>query len=169
MRQPFVIRSQGFTLLEVLVYLAILIIVSTVAVSLIVSLDEVIDRYKVDTALYRSGTNVMEQVIVELRRGDDFDVANSILNNSATGTLAINNGATTTVISKVGNELVLTINGKQYGNLLQEPVTVTGFTVYKYATASGTLVRVKLDLSVTIESVTKNITLYGAAIIRGDI
>ena len=150
-------------------YLAILIIVSTAAVSLIISLDDVIDRYRVDTALYRSGTNVMEQVVVELRRGDEFDAVNSVLNNAATGTLAIMNGATTTVISRVGDELILTVNGEVYGNLLQESVTVTGFTVYKYDTASGTLVRVKLDLSVTIESVTKTITLYGAAIIRGDI
>lgn len=168
-RRPSLQRLQGFTLLEVLVYLSILIVVSTVAVSLLISLDTIIDRYRIDTALYRSGTNVMEQVVVELRRGDQFDVANSVLNNSATGTLAIINGATSTVISKVGNDVTLTINGEEYGNLLQEPVTVTGFTVYKYDTASGILVRVKLDLSATIGSVTKNITLYNAAVIRGDI
>jgi type II secretory pathway pseudopilin PulG len=169
MRRSFIIRTQGFTLLEVLVYLAILIIVSTVAVSLLVSLDDVIDRYRVDTALYRSGTNVMEQVVVELRRGDEFNVASSVLNTSATGTIAIDNGATTTIISRVGDEMRLTINGEEYGNLLQDPVIVTGFTVYKYDTTSGTFVRVKLELSATIESVTKTIDLYGGAVIRGDI
>jgi type II secretory pathway pseudopilin PulG len=162
-------RLAGFTLLEVLVYLSILIVVSTVAVSLLVSLDDIIDRYKVDTALYRSGTNVMEQVVVELRRGDEFNVASSVLADSATGTIAINNGATTTIISRVGDELRLTINGVEYGNLLQDSVAVTGFTVYKSDTASGTFVRVKLELTATAESVSKSIDLYGGAVIRGDI
>ncbi len=162
-------RIVGFTLLEVLVYLSILIVVSTVAVSLLISLDDIIDRYKVDTALYRSGTNVMEQVVVELRRGDEFNVASSVLNDSATGTVAINNGATTTVMSRVGDELILTVNGVEYGNLLQDSVAVTGFTVYKSDTASGTFVRVKLELTATVEAVTKTIDLYGGAVIRGDI
>jgi type II secretory pathway pseudopilin PulG len=169
MSENYKLRVAGFTLLEVLVYLAILIVVSTVAVSLLVSLDDIIDRYRVDTALYRSGTNVMEQVVVELRRGDEFNVASSVLNDSATGTIAINNGATTTIISRVGDELRLTVNGVEYGNLLQDSVAVTGFTVYKSDTASGTFVRVKLELTATVESVSKSIDLYGGAVIRGDI
>jgi type II secretory pathway pseudopilin PulG len=169
MSENYKLRVAGFTLLEVLVYLAILIVVSTVAVSLLVSLDDIIDRYRVDTALYRSGTNVMEQVVVELRRGDEFNVASSVLNDSATGTIAINNGATTTIISRVGDELRLTVNGVEYGNLLQDSVAVTGFTVYKSDTARGTFVRVKLELTATVESVSKSIDLYGGAVIRGDI
>lgn len=159
----------GFTLLEVLVYLSILIVVSTVAVSLLVSLDDIIDRYRVDTALYRSGTNVMEQVVVELRRGDEFNVASSVLNDSSIGAVAVNNGATTTIVSRLGDELILTINGEEYGNLLQDSVIVTGFTVYKSDTTNGTFVRVKLELTATVESVTKSIDLYGGAVIRGDI
>jgi hypothetical protein len=69
----------------------------------------------------------------------------------------------------VGDELRLTVNGVEYGNLLQDSVAVTGFTVYKSDTARGTFVRVKLELTATVESVSKSIDLYGGAVIRGDI
>lgn len=60
-------RLSGFTLIEVMVYLFILIIVSTASVGLLLSLDDFIYQYKVETALYRSGTNVLEPIVVALR------------------------------------------------------------------------------------------------------
>lgn len=162
-------KNQGFTLIEILVYLGIFLMVSTASVTLLLSLDDFIDQYQVETALYRSGTSIMEQIIVELRQADQYDAVNSVIENSSTGVLAIQNGAATTRFTKSGNALVLTKSGVSYGNLNTSNVTVTGFTVYRYVTATGTLVRIHLRLSATVDETTKTIDLYGGAVIRGDI
>ena len=157
----------GFTLIEMLVYLAIFMIVSTASVTLLLSLDDFVDQYQVESALYRSGTNVMEQIVVELRQADQFDAVNSIIETPATGVLAIQNGATTTRFTKSGDDIVLTKNGVSYGNVNTDNVSVVGFTVYRYTTAVGTLVRVHVQLSASVDETTKTIDLYGGAVIRG--
>ena len=162
-------RLKGFTLVEVIIYLGILSVISAGGVTLILSLDGVLAQFKVETALYRSSTNVLEQVVVALREGEDFDAANSVLNTPATGKLTILNGGVTTAFEKSGSDLNLTIDGLNKGDLLSQGVSVTGFTVYKYNTTVGTFVRVKLNLSATVEGVTKTITLYDGAVIRGDL
>ena len=150
-------------------YLSIFMIVATASVTLLLSLDDFVDQYQVETALYRSGTNIMEQVVVELRKADQFDTVNSVTANPSTGVLAIQNGSATTRFTKSGNNIVLTKSGVSYGNVNTTAVTVSSFTVYRYTTAAGTLVRVHLKLSSTIESTTKTVDLYGGAIIRGAI
>ena len=162
-------KNKGFTLIEMLVYLAIFMIVATSSVTLLLSLDDFIDQYQVETALYRSGSSIMEQVVVELRQADQFDVANSLTENSSTGVLAIVNGAATTRFTKSGDDIVLTKNGVNFGNLNSESVSVTGFTVYRYTSAAGTLVRVHLQLATSVDDTTKTVDLYGGAIIRGAI
>jgi Tfp pilus assembly protein PilW len=160
---------KGFTIVELLIYLAILMIVSIASVSFLISLDEFIDQYKIETALFRSGTNVLEQIVVELRRSNQLDVVNTVINDPAAGQLSIRNGATTTEFAKVGNQLQLTVNGVNQGSLTNETVIVTGFTVYQYSAGEGTLIRVRLELSGTTGTVTKDIDLYGGAIIRGSL
>lgn len=160
---------KGFTLVEVMIYLAILTVVSAGGVGLILSLDGVLAQFKVETALYRSSTNIFEQLIVAVREGEDFDAANSVLNTPATGKLTILNGGTITTFEKSGSDLNLTIDSINKGDLLSEGVSVTSFTVYKYDTTVGTFVRVKLGLSATVEGITKTLTLYDGAVIRGDL
>jgi len=166
MKKP-VQTTVGFTLIEVLVYLGILLVVSTASVGFLISLNDFITQYQLETALYRSGTNALEQIVVGLREADQFDAVNSVIDNTASGTLAVISGATTTTFAKVGSELDLRVNGVNSGNLMSEGVTVTGFTVYRYNTAAGQLIRVKLDLSATVDSNTKTISLYGSGVIRG--
>ena len=161
------LSKRGFTLIEMAVYLGILIFVSTASVALLLSLNGLIGQYRIETALYRSGTNTLEQIIVELRRANQLDVVNTTVNDSTAGQVSLVNGTTTTKFAKVGNELQMTINGVNKGDMTDDTTTVTGFTVYRYDTAVGTLIRVRLRLSATIGSVTKDTDLYGAAIIRG--
>ena len=162
-------KHSGFTLIEMLVYLGIFTVVSTASVTFLLSLDDFIDQYKVETALYRSGTNVMEQIVVELRQADQFDAGNSVIENPSTGVLAIQNGVATTRFTKTGSSIVLTKNGVSYGNLNTNDVSVTAFTVYRYITTAGTLVRVHVRLSASVDETTKTVDLYGGAIIRGAI
>ena len=66
--------QRGFTLVEMLVYLAIFTIITTASVAFLISLDKLIGQYEVETALYRSGSNVMEQIILGARQADQVDL-----------------------------------------------------------------------------------------------
>lgn len=161
--------SLGFTLVEILIYLAILLIVATGAVSFLLSLDDLIDQYTIETSLYRSGTSVMERILVTVRQGSEFDTTNSVINTPASGVLSINDDGVNTQFAKVGNELQLIDAGVNKGNMLSEEVIVEEFTVYQYDLGDGTLVRVRLDLNATVGGVSKDLVLYGGAIIRGEL
>lgn len=160
-------KKKGFTLVEMLVYIAILVSVATGAITFLISLDDLIDNYTVETALYRSGANVMEHVLVGLREANQLDSVNTVSLNSLTGALSLNNDGVNTRFVKVGDELQLTKAGVSQVNMLEGDVIVTGFTIYEYDTGAGTLIRVHLELTGTVESITKDINLYGGAIIRG--
>jgi prepilin-type N-terminal cleavage/methylation domain-containing protein len=161
--------QKGFTLVEVLVYLAIFVMVTTAATYLLITLNDVVDRYRVNTVLYRSGSSALEHMVVELRQANQFNTAGSVVNTAATGTLAVINNSTSTTFTKSGDELLLSINSVDYGNIVDDAVEVDGFTVYQYNTTVGTLVRLKLELTATVGSSTKSMTFYGGSVIRGDL
>jgi type II secretory pathway pseudopilin PulG len=163
-------RLKGFTLIEVLIYLSIFIIVSTAAIIFMVSLSRFIDQYKLETMLYRSGTNVMEQVVLAIRQADQIDLLNTIEDSPANGRLTLENTATTTSFTLDTGELSLDINGTDYGSLTGNNVTVDDFTVYYYDLTDAHFARVRLSLTATLNTGTsKSATFYGGGVIRGDI
>ena len=162
-------RQSGFTIVEVIIYLAIFIVVSISAVGLLLSLDDFINQYRIETALYRSGTNAMEQIILSIRQGDNYDPLGTIQHASSTGRVTLENSATTTRLSKEGDDLELQINGTDFGSVLESGVIVENFYVYPYTFSRGEFVRVQLDLSVTVGSTTKSASFYGGASVRGAI
>ncbi len=162
-------KNKAFSLIEVLVYLAILMSVATASVGFLLSLNGFIDQYRLETMLYRSGTNALEQILVALREADAVDAFQTIEDDPAAGMLTVTNSATTTAFTFTGNELLLAINGQNYGNLANEAVSVDDFTVYYYPYSNGEFVRVRLTLSATLDgsASSKSISLYGGAAVRG--
>lgn len=164
----FKIRSLGFTMVEMLVYLSIFTVVSTASVAFIISLDDFIDQYRLETMLYRSGTNVMEQIMLAIRQADNVDLFNTIEDDPSVGRLTVENTSSTTSFTLSSNELELEIDGFNYGDLTNDSVVVDKFTVYYYSVADVQFVRVRLALTATIDSLTtKSETFYGGGVIRG--
>ena len=161
-------RRKGFSLVEIIIYLGILSVLSIGSITFLISLSGFVKEYRVETALYRSTSNVLEQVEATLRQADTFD-ATSVTNDATNGKLVLKNGAVTTSYIRNGTALELWVGGVNKGNLLNNGVTVTNFTVYKYVTVSGAFVRVRLDLQGTVSGITKSVTLYDSSVIRGDI
>jgi prepilin-type N-terminal cleavage/methylation domain-containing protein len=157
----------GFTLVEMLIYLAIFTVVSTASIGFLLSLDEFIDQYRIETILYQSGTNSMEQIMLGIRQADEVDLTNTIVNTPASGKLAISHGTSTTIFTLNAGDLDLEIDGVDLGNLIQSDVTASEFTVYYYPLTNGDFVRVRLRLTATVGSMTKSLTLYDGAVIRG--
>jgi len=162
------LKQSGFTLVEMLVYIAIFMVISVSSVSLLLSIDDFIDQYRLETMLYRSSTNTMEQVMLAIRQANQIDLINTIQDDPLNGRLVVLNEATTTSITFNGGELILEINSVDYGDVTLGGVVVDDFTVYHYDLAVGNLVRVRLSLTATLnDGSTKSMTFYGGGIIRG--
>jgi type II secretory pathway pseudopilin PulG len=161
-------KQSGFTLVEMLVYLAIFMIVSVASVGFMLSLNNFINQYQVETTLYRSGTNIMEQVLLAIRQAEAVDLLNTTEDDPTAGALTLVNAATTTAFTFDGSVLAMSINGVDLGDVTTSSVTVESFTVYHYPLSIGEFVRVRLVLIGTIDGAfSKQITLYGGAKIRG--
>ena len=158
----------GFSLVEVLVYLAIFMVVATASVGFMISLHGLINQYRLETLLYRSGTNAMEQVLLTLRQAEQVNMLSSVFETPAAGVLVLENAATTTTFSLNSGALELIVNGNNYGDMTATAVTVDSFTVYHYPLAVGELIRIQLTITGTVDGVhTKQVTLYGGAKVRG--
>lgn len=162
-------KISGFSLVEVLVYIAIFTIVSVASVGFLFSLEDLIGQYRLETALYRSGSSIMEQVLLAVRQADTVDSLNTVEDSPTTGKLTVENVSTSTTFTLDAGSLKLSINGDDFGDLTSDDVTVNGFTVYYYPTVNDhQFVRVKLSVTATLNgSLSKSATFYGGAVVRG--
>lgn len=160
-------QQAGFTLVEVLTYIAILLVVTAGSLSVLFDLDEFIFQLRVQDELFTSGTATMERILTELRQAEAVVLAESEFASSTAGALGLDNGATITVFSLASSSILVEVDGEEQGAITGSNVTVEGFTVYRYTLTKGELVRVKLKLSSSIDDFEETLTLYGAATIRG--
>ena len=160
-------KQAGFTVIETLVYLFIFIVVSIAGTVFMISLNGLIDEYRIETALYRSGSSATEQILLAVRQADSVDLINTVSLSSTTGAIALQSTGTSTEIRKVGDELTLEINSTEYGNIVDAEVVVDEFTVFHYPLTIGEFVRFELVLTATIGSSTKTASFSGGGSVRG--
>lgn len=80
--QPTVDTKSGFSLLEMLIYMTLLLVVSVAAVSLILSLSKTVQSYHLEQSVMRNSTNVLEQLLVDIRAAHSVDTTNSVFNET---------------------------------------------------------------------------------------
>lgn len=156
----------GFTIVEFLVYITILMLVMASSVTFLFSINGVITQYRLETELYRGGTAVLEQVVLALRQAEEFNAGGSTLHPSTSGVLSVT-GDSTTEFARIGSQLMLSVDGVAYGDITSDVLFVDGFTVYRYDTTNGEFVRVELDLRASIGEQSRSATFYGGAVLRG--
>ena len=157
----------GFTLVEMLVYISIFVLIVTSSVGFLFSLDRLFDSYRAETLLYRTSSQVFELATLSIRQADEFDSFASIQFSTSTGRMAVVNTATSTSIAKVGDTLMLMVNGSSYGNLLPPEVVVDEFLVINYPQAVGDIVRLELELTATVGDTIRNERFYMSNTVRG--
>ena len=158
--------SSGFTLVETLVYLFIFILISSGAIGLLFSLNDLFVQYKLKQALLASGTTAMERILLEIREADSVLVADSVFASSTAGVLVLDKGVDTIKIDTDGGDLGLYKNNALEGVLHSGAIDLVGSTYYYYEQGGVTLIRARLDLSATAGSETETWSLTGGAIIR---
>lgn len=166
MMQRHIHNTRGFTLIEMLVYIAVLVLAVSAMVTLFLSLNTTLSRNQVERALAHTAQVALETMVRDIRAAETADttVANQL-------TLQTKGGATTTVFSLSGTGVTLNINSTNLGSLTSDEVTVEDLTFTKYehigTELETTLVRVALTLSVSTKAASSTRTYYSSAVLRG--
>lgn len=163
--------NQGYTLPEVLVYIVLFVIMSTLVVSMLLTMSKSFSEIRANRDLSRSGTSVMERIEREIQNAESIDTGNSTLGTSP-GVLMLNGhdsgGVARTVRFVIASgALRVYENDVDQGVISADPTTVTSLIFQSITTAKGTGVKVSLTLSDARGTQTRSESFYTTAALRG--
>ena len=159
-------RTQGFSLIEIMVYLSVLVLVAGALVTTFLSLDTVLVRNKTDRALTESARVSLERLVRDTRAAQAVNTGLSVFDDPS-GALALTQGATTTRFYVTGESLMLSVNGVELGPLTSSAVVVQSFVVTRYVASTTEMVRTALTLSASSKAASSTRTYYSSAVLRG--
>lgn len=159
-------RLRGFTLIETLVYMSVLVLVVGALVTTFLSFDTVLLRNKTERVLTKEAQSGLEFMVQAIRQSDAVNTGLSTFNSSP-GTLAITNGATTTRFYVSSGVLMMDQNGVALGPLTSDAVVLESLTFNHQTGSTSELVRVQMTLSAHNNAASTTRAFYGSAVPRG--
>lgn len=157
--------NNGFTLIEMLVYVALLILISTAAVASLISMTGSFQQQKAEQLVTRNATLVLERLLSDVRTATNVDLPGSTLEVSP-GELSLIHGATTTEYMLVGDELHVVTNGIA-SPLTDSAISVNSLQFFQYDNARTEFLRVAVTFSATAGPITHTQTFNVGAVLRG--
>ena len=158
--------AAGFSLVEMLFYLSLLVSVSTVCVAVLLSFKDNIASYQASQRVTNSAVTTLERLLVDVRAAEAVNVGASTLTTNP-GTLVLTDGATTTTYSVSDGAVSISVNGATVGPLTDATVVVDELRFFHYVNAETETVRVQLTLSATAGGMTVTERFGSSAVLLG--
>jgi len=164
--------KSGYTLVEILVYIAVFVMISFVVVSLITSVLETNRQATLLNSLTHEAVSSLETITRTIRGADSVDVANSVF-SSANGILQLltisQDLSPKTVKFYLGSGVVKTDeNGTYFGPLSSNSATVTALIFNLATSTKNNLVKIELDLQTGSGKYLKSEKFYSSTELRAD-
>lgn len=159
------LRVAGFTLIEMMVYMALLVLISGSAVVSLVSFSDTVQNYRANQLVMRSAVPLLERFTADVRSAQDVDSFSSTFDASP-GTLVVMSGATTTTYTLTGGVVEVDVNGDTF-QLTDGLVTVDALQFHFYDNLTTELVRMEVTLTATVGATTRTETFNTATVLRG--
>lgn len=167
--------TTGFTLVEMIIYIAIMTIITTALMRSLVVVFNSNRASFADTNIRNSAYSAMENMIREIRSSQSIDKVNSTLYPSQSGILQLNqvDSAGNPYIVRFSTSSNLSLNfseGSTTASLLG-PITLNGTKVMNLRftpinTGNSQAVRIEMNLSATVNGQTKSQWFYSTVILR---
>lgn len=170
MRRPST-GSKAFTLVELIVYVAILAVVTTLAIQSTMTMTRAFADLRVSRDLNSSATALFERITRDVRSAEGVDAAQSTLGTSP-GQLMLNTtdagGTAMTIEYYVEGGLVkIRENGTAQGAIMGAHTTIDSFVVRRLANTTAEAVRVEATITASRGNITKTRNFYTTTVIRG--
>ncbi|KKU81900.1 MAG: hypothetical protein UY07_C0007G0054 [Parcubacteria group bacterium GW2011_GWA1_47_8] len=160
----------GFTLIEMVIYAAILGIIGVLAINSTLLMTRAFTDLRVSRDLNSSATALFERITRDVRGAYDINAASTFGTNPGRLTLDTRDaaGTTTTVEFYVENGLVkIREGGVAQGAIMTSSTSVTSFIVRQLANTNTKAVKVEATISATRANITKTRNFYTTVVLRG--
>ncbi len=162
--------TRGYTLVEAIIYIAILAMLVVVFIQLLFSLTRSYASFRLARDLVSSSGAALDRMISEIRRAESIDVSSTL--GVSPGHLVLNTtdegGEATTVDFYLSNNaLMVEEGGGSVASTTSARVTVDNLVFRQITTAESSAVKVELTLSAARGAVTRTAKFYTTAVLRG--
>jgi type II secretory pathway pseudopilin PulG len=162
--------KSGFTLVEIIIYLAIFVLLSIVIIDALLAVQKTNRNVIVYNGLTTNAVSVLEKITKETREAVSVDVANSVFATSS-GVLQLNtldNSDTAHVIRFYQDSGIvkMDLDGQYFGPLMTNSAITTALIFNLATTSTSTLVKMELDLTAGQGVYQKSEKFYDSIMLR---
>lgn len=160
--------TRGFTLVEMIIYIAILTLVFMVITTTLLSFTSSYRVLSVRRAIEHSAIESLERMTRDIRAAASIDTGNSSLGVSPGVLTIIGPGnATTTKFHVQDGILAIDVNGVYKGPITTSDVTITNLTFNQLTTTYSKAVKIDMTLQAARGSVIETKTYHTTVILKG--
>lgn len=166
--------SRGFTLVEMIIYIAFFALLSILAVQATMVVMNSFYKLRLTQSVSQSATVALERLSREIRNAYDIDVVNSTFSTNP-GRLTLNTkdavGANTTMefYMTAGNQLGLKEGGVDKGVLVTKTVTLTNLVFRSITTTNSKAIKIEATLQDSRAATVQTVKFYDTIVLRGSV
>ncbi len=158
--------QKGFSLVEMLVYIALLVVVSTAAMAMLLNYSDVFTKYRAEKLLVRQLHEATERMVYDIQNAAAVNVVGSTLDTSP-GTLVLDRVGSSVTYTLDSGVVTVAEDANPAVPLTSTSVTISDLTFAYLANARTEMVRVSITGIATVGEYTATETFSTSAIIRG--
>lgn len=159
-------RTKGFTLVETVIYVALVSAISVSIVTTLLLLTKSWSTIKISKNINTAAVTTFERMTREIRNAESVDQAASTL-DSTPGTLKINTASSTITFSLASNTLWIQQGTGSLARLTPSTVTPTNLRFRRISTSQSEAVRIEMELQSSALGKTITQSFYTTVILRG--
>ncbi len=159
-------KKSGFSLIETIIYVAILGVISVVMINMLLSFTQTYKTVVALRAAEHSAISSMERITREVRAAGSVDTGVSTLGTSP-GVLTLTSIATTTKFYVSSGVLRMDINGTYFGPLTLSNTTINSLIFRLLDNGFSQAVKIDLTITGTVGNVSKTKTYHSTIILNG--
>lgn len=165
-------HQRGFTLVEMIIYVAFFAILSILAVNATIMVMRSFYSLRLTQSINQSTTVALERLSREIRNAYDFDGAQSTFGTNP-GRLMLNtedaggNNTTMEFYMDANSQLRLREGGVEKGALVTKSVTLTNLVFRSIDTPNSKAIKVEMTVSDSRTDIIKSVKFYDTIMLRG--